>query len=84
MRIAEKWAGRMPGVGIDAGTWEQRARRGEAERDAARVIDYSNSLVLRARLREVERALEETTQSISWRITAPFRWLARLRAPAGG
>jgi Glycosyltransferase like family len=84
MLVAEKWAGQMPGVGTDAGTWKQRARRAEAERDAARVIDYSNSLVLKARLREVERGLAETTESISWRITAPFRWLARMRAPARG
>jgi hypothetical protein len=80
MRVAEKWDGRMPGVGTDAGTWKERARRAEAERDAARVVDYSNSLALQARTAELERALAETTQSLSWRLTAPLRRLAGRRS----
>jgi len=35
VRVAEKWDGRMPGVGTGGGTWRQRARRGEAEAAAA-------------------------------------------------
>ena len=31
MAIAEKWEGRMPGVGVEGGDWKQRARRAEAE-----------------------------------------------------
>ncbi len=31
MRVAEKWDGRMPGVGAAGGDWRQRARRAEAE-----------------------------------------------------
>jgi hypothetical protein len=80
MRVAEKWDGRMPGVGTDTGTWKERARRAEAERDAARVVDYSNSLALQARTIELERALAETTQSLSWRLTAPLRRLAGRRS----
>ena len=36
MRVAEKWDGRMPGVGVGGGDWKQRARRAEAEAAAAR------------------------------------------------
>jgi hypothetical protein len=73
MRIAEKWDGRIPGVGTAAGTWKQRARRAEAERDAARLADRARRLDTEARIRALERALGETTESISWRITAPLR-----------
>ena len=38
MRVAEKWDGRMPGVGPAPGTWKERARRAEAEPEAARTI----------------------------------------------
>jgi hypothetical protein len=73
MRIAEKWDGRIPGVGTAAGTWKQRARRAEAERDPARLADRARRLDTEARIRALERALGETTESISWRITAPLR-----------
>jgi hypothetical protein len=78
MVIAEKWGGRMPGVGEAPGTWKQRARRAEAERDAARTIDYSNAMLTEARIHELERAIAEAKASISWRITAPFRLVSRL------
>ena len=38
MKIAEKWEGRVAGVGEAAGDWKQRARRAEAEADAARML----------------------------------------------
>src|ERR1700704_369473 len=31
MRVAEKWDGKMPGVGVMGGDWKHRARRAEAE-----------------------------------------------------
>ncbi len=79
MQVADKWDGRMPGVGWAPGTWKERARRAEAEREAALVKAYSNRLEADARVIELERALAETTESISWRITAPLRGLSRLR-----
>ncbi len=82
MRLAEKWDGRIPGFGTAAGTWKERARRAEAEREAARLLGHMNMLELEAQIRELERALAETTQSISWRITAPFRLLGRSRPAA--
>ncbi len=80
MRIAQKWDGRLPGVGTAPGTWKERARRAEAERDAARLADHARSLQAEARIRELERGLGETTGSISWRITAPLRRVARPRS----
>jgi len=79
MRVAEKWDGRMPGVGWAPGDWKERARRAEAERDAVRLRDHSNEIEAAARIQELERILDEATHSISWRMTAPFRRLARAR-----
>lgn len=76
VRVAEKWTGRMPGIGTGAGTWKQRARRAEAEADAARTMAYSRQLECLARTRYLERVLAETTHSLSWRIAAPLRRLA--------
>jgi hypothetical protein len=73
MRVAEKWDGRVPGIGTGAGSWKERARRAEAERDAALVIDHSNAIATEAHARMLERALEEASGSISWRLTAPLR-----------
>jgi hypothetical protein len=78
--VAEKWDGRMPGIGAGPGSWRERALRAEAERDVARAVAYTAMREQQARTREAERALTETRESISWRITAPFRRLARSRA----
>lgn len=80
MLIAEKWEGRMPGIAQAAGTWVERARRAEAERDAALLVDHANELEAAARRRELERVLAETTHSVSWRMTAPLRLAERARA----
>ena len=74
MRITEKWEGRMPGIGDGGTDWKQRARRAEAESEAGRAAAVSKKLQLDARELELQRALDETTNSISWRITAPLRW----------
>lgn len=73
MRVAEKWEGRLPAVGSGAGSWEERALRAEAGRDAARVLDHSNALDFEARAQRLEEGLDELAGSISWRITAPLR-----------
>lgn len=80
VKVTEKWDGVIPGIGAGAGSWEDRALRAEALRDAARLHDHANGLQFEARVRELERALDETTSSISWRIAAPLRWWQRLRS----
>ena len=81
VRIAEKWHGRIPGVGDGPGTWRERALRAEAERDAARIVGRSAELQARARAQRLQHAIAETEESLSWRITTPFRRLARLGSP---
>jgi hypothetical protein len=66
MRIAEKWDGRMPHVGVAGGDWKHRARRAEAEAAVNRALAVVNQLKGDARLRENET-------SVSWRITEPLR-----------
>jgi hypothetical protein len=83
IKIAEKWDGRMPGVGAGAGDWKQRARRAEAEASAARTQAGGLTLVRdlsfkalneeTARRRALERELAELKRSKSWRVTAPLR-----------
>lgn len=80
IRFAEKWDGRIPGRGQPGPVdWKARARRAEAEREAARTMSYSNTLRVDARALPLERELEEMTSSLSWRVTAPLRRLNRMR-----
>jgi len=72
------------GIGTGAGSWHDRALRAEADAEAALMLAHMNALESDARVLELERAIAETTESISWRITAPFRWVhstARRRRP---
>jgi hypothetical protein len=79
IRVAEKWDGRMPRIGDAPGTWRERALRAEAERDAALADARSTALAIDAQTRMLEHALAETRTSISWRLIAPLRALARAR-----
>jgi hypothetical protein len=79
MRVAEKWDGRMPNVGVAAGDWKQRARRAEAEAAATRAQVIAKELQGEARVRLLERQMEEITASTSWRLTKPLRRLNALR-----
>jgi hypothetical protein len=81
MRVAEKWDGRMPGVGTGGGDWRQRARRAEAEAAVTHAHLRSVQMKSEARMKLLERQLEEVTSSTSWRVTRPLReLLLRLRA----
>jgi hypothetical protein len=73
MRVAEKWDGKVPGVGTAAGDWKQRARRAEAEAAVARTQAMANQLKADARALEIQRILDVTVESVSWRITEPLR-----------
>jgi hypothetical protein len=57
------------------GDWRERARRAEAEREAARTLAYSTEHQVDAELAPLERALDELTESRSWRVTEPLRRL---------
>jgi hypothetical protein len=71
--VAEKWEGRTPGLPPLPGSWEERTRRAEAERDRAVANARWHELEADLRVTELERALAETKGSVSWRITTPFR-----------
>jgi hypothetical protein len=75
MRVAEKWDGRIPGMGGGSGDWRQRARRAEAESELVRAKYRSQELRYEAREREL-------AGSISWRITAPLRRVNQWRRSA--
>jgi hypothetical protein len=81
VRVAEKWAGRMPPVGEAGGDWEQRARRAEAEAALARTQAVAAMLHADAKNKQLKGEIDEMAESISWRITEPLRRLnARRRA----
>jgi hypothetical protein len=82
MKVAEKWEGRMPGIGLPnwgagAEDWKQRARQAEAEAGATRLQRVSMQLQAEARERQLEAELHEVLGSTSWRLTEPFRQLGR-------
>jgi hypothetical protein len=76
IRFAEKWDGRMP-PSVPTEDWKARARRAEAEREAARTLGYSSMSRVDARIAPLERELDAMTGSPSWRITQPLRALNR-------
>lgn len=82
IKVAEKWEGRMDGIGAGVGSWKQRAQRAEAEADAARITYYRSLLEADAHETQLKAALDIATGSISWRITAPLRDLNSLRRRA--
>jgi hypothetical protein len=82
IRFAEKWDGGMPADGAPV-DWKTRARRAEAEREAARTMSYTNTLRVDAQVIPLERELAAMTRSLSWRVTAPLRRIKRLRRRRG-
>ncbi len=72
VQVAEKWTEAVTGTdGEEA--WKRRARRAEAEREAARAFAFSRSLELDARVLDLERELARKTHTRSWRLTRPLR-----------
>ena len=74
-QIADKWERRMPGAVAPGGgvDWKPRARRAEAEREAARAFAHGHLLGADAQSLHLERALEKLESSFSWRVTEPLR-----------
>jgi Glycosyltransferase like family len=77
-RVAEKWEGRLPGVGETSNDWKDRARRAEAEAAAARLRNRATGLQRDARVAKLEREIEEMKHSTSWVVTTPARALGRV------
>lgn len=73
LQLAEKWAG---GDEVD---WEARARRAEAEREAARIQSYFNTLVREARVQGLQREMDAAVTAPGWRLTEPLRRINHLR-----
>jgi hypothetical protein len=78
--VADKWEGRMPGIGRpNYGSapedWKRRALRAEAEAGATRLKRESMRLQAEARERVLQARTAEVTDSKSWRMTRPLRML---------
>lgn len=73
MRVAEKWDGRMPNVGVAGGDWKLRARRAEAQAAVNMALAVSNMLKGNAQIGQLQKHIEVMENSISWRLTAPLR-----------
>ena len=68
-QIAEKW----DTADGDEAFWRARARRAEAEREAARAVANGQQLTQDARIEILEERLHATSSTVSWRITEPLR-----------
>jgi hypothetical protein len=84
IRVAEKWDGRVPMIGEEAGDLEQRARRAEAEAGLMRLeraaMDLQSTALsrqLEGEITDLRELLERIEQSQSWRLTRPLRALPR-------
>jgi hypothetical protein len=82
IQAAERLEGLLPDPPLPRGGWKERARRAEAEREAARTLAYSTEHQVDAELAPLRRALAELTGSTSWRVTEPLRRLTQWRRRA--
>lgn len=79
VRVAERLEERLGSGEADEDAWRVRARRAEAEQEAARTIAYSRKSEMEARVGPLEREVAELSDTPSWRITRPLRWVNRRR-----
>jgi GT2 family glycosyltransferase len=89
MKLADKWADRMPGIGrpgwgVADDDWKRRARFAEAQTGAVRLELASEKMLAQARERQLMKQLNEVMGSTSWKYTRMLRELgavarARLR-----
>ena len=81
-QLAAKWEGRAPWDGGEATApvdERMRARRAEAQAEAARSVSYARRLAIDAHVAELQRSVDEVAGSLSWRATRPLREINRLR-----
>jgi hypothetical protein len=82
IQLAEKWEGRPPWEevpGPEHADERVRARRAEAQAEAARSVGYARRLAIDARVAELEQGIDLAAGSLSWRATRPLREINRLR-----
>jgi len=80
--FSKKWEHMLPRPeGPEGNSWEDRARRAEAEASAARTLAGAGHLINES----LERELDEVRNSRSWKITKPLRkftdFILRRKAP---
>jgi len=71
--VAEKWEGRVPGVGVEGGDWRRRARRAEARAAAAQLIADLGTNHWAPRAQMLEAELKRLKTSRSWRLAQVLR-----------
>jgi hypothetical protein len=82
MQLAAKWEGRPSWEGgqpLELADERMRARRAEAQAEAARSVSYARRLAIDAHVAELQRTVDEAAGSLSWRATRPLRQINRLR-----
>jgi hypothetical protein len=75
IKLTEKWADDLPQPSDD---WRGRARRAEAELAATRLAAGAGRLIWEQRLKQLEAYNSALENSLSYRITRPLRWLAKI------
>ena len=75
VELAEKWDETLPSPDEN---WRRRARLAEAEVEAVHLVHGAGELIWERRLELAEAAVIAMEGSMSWRITRPLRWLARI------
>ncbi|HZU59822.1 MAG TPA: glycosyltransferase [Solirubrobacteraceae bacterium] len=88
-QLARKWDSVFTEAPSDEAGWKRRARYAEARREACRAIAFSQAMKRDAGVLELERELDLTRASLSWRVTAPLRvakrwWRSRGEEETGG
>jgi GT2 family glycosyltransferase len=71
--VARKWGEWLHEPTDGEAAWRRRARRAEAEREAARTVAYFRKLANDARVEELQRRFDEATGTPAWRLTKPLR-----------
>ena len=79
VQLAAKWEGRAPWEPLELGDERMRARRAEAQAEAARSVSYARRLAIDAHVAELQRTVDEAAGSLSWRATRPLREINQLR-----
>ncbi len=82
--FARRWDAELIGTPGAEADLVARARRAEAEREAARAVAYSRRLSFDARIERLQETVDAATSTFSWRATTPLRelnlWRRSLRA----